>query len=409
MTIYFILLGLIFMNHNVYPNENISTTENSDFDTSKTSISEDDFVEALKDIAYYLRAHKFNEYDRRYETDYEKAERRYFKEFPRPPLRSLHWEVHKFCEPSFRECVEYLKRRIKLTASRRVDDTAVVMQEQKWTFPNNSAQINQIDEECKKQRRKDDTLADPFEGPLERFQWRATASYYMCWYTMSKISDMEHLSESCDNFANCLDTNLGSNNHDKRADDSKTFSCAAYSFCPDPCCPFKHLTRMETCWNSPDNPCFRGNPDGQRECSFNLSRNTEFSNIVWNRWNVTCRCPKPGYEWNSRYGICIDVNECTSKTHNCREESEACVNLPGGFRCVCRWGYIWIEKEKKCLPSAILSLLKLGRKTENVTNKSETLLKKIRKFFKRNSGTTINNQAVKIIYLFLIEMLVKFQ
>lgn len=62
--------------------------------------------DALKDIAYYLRAHKFNEYDRRYETQSEKAPRQYFQGFPRPPLRSLHWEVHKNCPDSFLDCVK---------------------------------------------------------------------------------------------------------------------------------------------------------------------------------------------------------------------------------------------------------------------------------------------------------------
>lgn len=33
------------------------------------------FKEALKDIAYYLRAHKFNEYDRRYTRDASTADR----------------------------------------------------------------------------------------------------------------------------------------------------------------------------------------------------------------------------------------------------------------------------------------------------------------------------------------------
>lgn len=33
------------------------------------------FKEALKDIAYYLRAHKFNEYDRRYTRDASNADR----------------------------------------------------------------------------------------------------------------------------------------------------------------------------------------------------------------------------------------------------------------------------------------------------------------------------------------------
>ncbi|KAJ8966943.1 hypothetical protein NQ314_003206, partial [Rhamnusium bicolor] len=173
-------------------------------------------------------------------------------------------------------CIDYLRKRIRYTSLKRVDDTAVVMQEQHWSFTNNTNQIYQIDEECKKLRNIGNTAAVPFEGPLERFQWRVTASYYMCWYTMKQIPEMEHLAESCDNFADCLDSNLGPNNQDQRAKDGHSYSCALYSFCPDPCCPNKHLTRLENCWNTPDNPCFQSNPHGQRECAVNRSLNTDF-------------------------------------------------------------------------------------------------------------------------------------
>lgn len=41
-----------------------------------TTTNQEWFIkDALKDIAYYLRAHKFREYDRRYETDRNTAKR----------------------------------------------------------------------------------------------------------------------------------------------------------------------------------------------------------------------------------------------------------------------------------------------------------------------------------------------
>lgn len=99
-------------------------------------------AEALREIAYYLRAHKFNDFDRRYETDPERARREHYAAFPRPPLRSLHWEVHRFCEPSFLSCVEYLGRRTRGAGLKRSDDTAVVMQEQHWNLRNDSQQVS---------------------------------------------------------------------------------------------------------------------------------------------------------------------------------------------------------------------------------------------------------------------------
>lgn len=133
---------------------------------------EDDFSwldDTIKDIAYYLRSHKFNEYDRRYETQPETAPKEYFAMFPRPPLKSLHWEVQQFCEPSFLSCMKYVRRKMKDIALKRQDDTSIVIMEQKWTQVNNSDQIKEVEDECIKMREKADRLADPFEGPIERF------------------------------------------------------------------------------------------------------------------------------------------------------------------------------------------------------------------------------------------------
>nr|CAI5852883.1 unnamed protein product [Callosobruchus analis] len=233
---------------------------------------------ATRDVAYYLRAYKFNEYDRRYVTDPSKGIREYYKKFPKPPLRSLHWEVAMYCEPSFHECIEYLWKK------------------------NHSAQISIVDEECKKMRRIDDVVADPFEGPLERFQWRVTASYYMCMYTMLRTTELRQLHEAtCDNPANCLE---GCDSRDP-------------SFCPDPCCSNKVLSKPEECWNNPDNPCSRENePGSHRKCSIALDRNTDF------------RCPQSGTEWSSLYGICVDIDECAEpEKNNCDRRVEACVRL----------------------------------------------------------------------------------
>ncbi|CAG9857817.1 unnamed protein product [Phyllotreta striolata] len=363
---------------------NETTTE---FATT-TSIDMDSLLENIRDVGYYLRAHKFNEYDRRYETNSTLAERQYFKHFPRPPLRSLHWEVHKHCEPSFMECLDYLAKKIRGVAARRVDDTSEIMMKQKWNWKKNSAEIKQVDEECKKNKRIDDVIADPFEGPLERYQWRVTASYFMCWYTTKGTPELKRFYEKCDNFANCLDEDFGPYNDDDRVEDLKSFSCASYSFCPDPCCPLKHVNLMKDCYESPENPCYRSNAAGKRQCKHDMTENTEFSDIILNRWNVTCRCPQQrGYEWNSRYGICIDLDECLSKTHNCKPKVESCLNLPGSFRCICHWGYIWDEESHECLSSTALSMLKLKRKQTRKTRQKLTAWQKFKNIlFWRNSS-----------------------
>nr|CAH7744966.1 unnamed protein product [Callosobruchus chinensis] len=238
-------------------------------------------------------------------------------------------------------------------------------------------------------RRMDDVIADPFEGPLERFQWRVTASYYMCLYTMLQTTELRRLHEpTCDNLANCLD---GCDNRDSRADDKKPFACAIYSFCPDPCCSNKVLSKPEDCWNNPDNPCSRENePGSHRKCSIVLDRNTDFSDIVLNRWNVSCRCPNPGMEWSSLYGICVDIDECAViEKNNCDRKVEACVNLQGTFRCVCKWGHIFNEQQKKCIPSAALELVMLeSQHKEKLKEEQIRLWRRIARFIFRSPNSS---------------------
>ena len=95
----------------------------------------------------------------------------------------------------------------------------------------------------------------------ERFQWRTSASYYMCWYTMLETPELSVFGESCENHANCLDV-YGIENKDPRANDAKPFACALYSFCPDHCCPMKHIWYMRDCFQSPENPCYESNRPG---------------------------------------------------------------------------------------------------------------------------------------------------
>lgn len=355
---------------------------------------------ALKSIAYYLRQHKFNEYDRRYILDRTKAEFNYFHSFPKPPLRSLHWEVHKHCEPSFLSCVEYLKNKIKNTGLKREDDTSIVIHEQEWNKVNNSEQISTVEAECRKLKKIDKERADPFEGPIERFQWRTTASYYMCWYTMNEVPNLIKLNENCYNFANCLDPNFGSDNKDPRGDDNVPFRCALYSFCPDPCCARKHTKNLNECWEEDTNPCLKSNPPDHRECTLNRTQNTDFNDIVLNHWNVTCHCPERGFIWDSRYGMCIDIDECLNESHSCDVESESCINLPGSYECVCRWGYS--KKNEVCKPSRALSIIKMHRiKAANTseTKKASSIVKKLFTLLFTHSQGNVYKLPLQLLFL----------
>lgn len=52
---------------------------------------------------------------------------------------------------------------------------------------------------------------------------------------------------------------------------------------------------------------------------------------------------------HTRYGTCVDVNECTAHSETCDVESETCVNLPGRYKCICRWGYMWSADRQICI------------------------------------------------------------
>lgn len=50
--------------------------------------------------------------------------------------------------------------------------------------PIHSIWIDDIEDKCQDFKELDERELEPFEGALDRFQWRATASYYMCSFTL---------------------------------------------------------------------------------------------------------------------------------------------------------------------------------------------------------------------------------
>ncbi|XP_044588895.1 uncharacterized protein LOC123268077 [Cotesia glomerata] len=308
-----------------------------------------DVEETIRDAAYYIRDHKFNDFDRRYYrnmSDYEKtSSSRLYQEFAKPRLNSLHWQVLKYCNGGFFQCLKYVDSMIKKTSPKRLDDILYVIIKNNWSRKTHNQQINVLDNQCKSSR---DNYS-PFQGPLERFQWRTSVSYYLCWYTILNRPEMKHFNESCDNFANCLDDKYFTNNKDPRADDKIPFACAFYSFCPDPCCPLKHVSSILDCSKSLLNPCLINSKKEYNNCYFPFENNYNFNSLISNKLNLTCDCDEPGYEWSSKFGLCIDIDECSTNLHDCWPESHTvCVNLPGSFDCVCELGYEYDNGTEKC-------------------------------------------------------------
>lgn len=135
---------------------------------------------------------------------------------------------------------------------------------------------------------------------------------------------------------------------------------------------------------SDKNPCYLENvedPVNQR-CVLNRSENIDLTDIILNRWNVTCHCSKSGFIWVSKYGICVDIDECIAGTHHCALDKEVCLNIPGSYKCTCNWGYIWNQVGGQCEETAARKALKKEREYR----------KKIKKKKK------INVSVVKLVY-----------
>ncbi|KYN01335.1 Fibrillin-1 [Cyphomyrmex costatus] len=203
---------------------------------------------------------------------------------------------------------------------------------------------------------------------------------------MLGVPDLTTFGEPCDNHANCLDE-YGVHNKDPRADDTKPYACALYSFCPDHCCPMKHIRYMKDCYQSQSNPCYAENQPAHRKCMLNRDENRDFQALRANQINVSCECRRRGYEWSSRFGLCVDVNECVRDTHNCTRGAESCLNLPGHFVCVCQLGYVYNSEIGQCVHSPDIDRVLKGYVEKPKAAETRNLLVKIARVIARSSGS----------------------
>lgn len=257
---------------------------------------------------------------------------------------NLHWEVKKYCSLDFHNCIQYLHDKISTTSLIREEDTSVLL--------NNDPTLNrnEINKKCKENLNKELSSSFPFEDSGDRFMWTTSALYFMCWFTMKGENALKQLHERCDNFGACWDNNFGSRNQDPRANDERPFLCAWYSFCPDPCCPVKHLKTKTDCNVNELNPCYTLGNLHLSSCRIKRSKNNDFLGIMMNQWNTTCNCIDPGFTWSSKFGLCIDIDECSTKKHNCDTIKQSCINLPGSYDCFCFVGYEWNVYNNECVP-----------------------------------------------------------
>lgn len=106
------------------------------------------------------------------------------------------------------------------------------------------------------------------------------------------------------------------------------------------------LSQLAPCWNMTEL--------SSTFCNMTLEHNTDMTSIVYNRWNVSCECREVGFVWDSRFGICVDRNECLEGSHSCDVESQTCINTVGGHACCCKWGFEFDNATTKCVVSSVV-------------------------------------------------------
>lgn len=195
--------------------------------------------------------------------------------------------------------MKYLQEKVIQTPLPRHLDSLTITKTNGWSFITDENLIRDANNECLILLKEEEKNFVPFYGPLQKFQWLTSANYYMCFYTMKGINYLKFFAEDCDNFASCIELEFGENNGDPRGNNNFPFACAIYSFCPDPCCPLKHMKSTADCVSV--GPCSKTSKTDQ-SCSFKNSENTDFNSIILNRWNITCPCNEFGTRWESKSG-----------------------------------------------------------------------------------------------------------
>lgn len=185
----------------------------------------------------------------------------------------------------------------------------------------------------------------PFSSLWEKFNFCATAAYYLCWYTLNRDVFLAASSYDCYDTYRTKENNLFS--YSKQ--NNTKYRCSEINFCPDVCCAraffdtkFNHsrvwidsASMQEICHKHRTNPC-AGFKDGS--CELSKYENSNLEDLKSNRINVTCAC-ETGFRYTSETRQCSDIDECLELTHDCFRTYRSCLNTIGSFLCVDQTGY----------------------------------------------------------------------
>lgn len=294
--------------------------------------------EKLKLIGPFLAAHKYFSVDPRQIRGRVQRKGGFHRHFPNPRIVQMDPSVSLACEDGEISCINEIYKTARQSNS-------------VW-------RLHETDKYSKHSQ------FSPFKSELDLFRYRATAAYYMCWFTELKSSVLKFV----DNEAKgCLDSlsktiesqgrtviDFRSSYGGNQSDFVSLWTCAFLWFCPDPCYGKSskgNVTDRMSAKKDPLNPC---KTLKDKSCTWNFGENIDFEDLTRNRFNYTCNCAseKPGYVWSPRFSLCIDQDECYDQVAQCPDD-KICRNTIGSYDCSCRRGYRLDKIEGTCVRSPI--------------------------------------------------------
>ena len=242
------------------------------------------YSKQLHHVGLFIAAHKYFGIDGRKMSD---KSRIFYKSFPVPPLKKMDSKLDGPCRESAVKCILAIHKVILSPG------TSSLYPLLHHTVP----PLNWPG-------------FYPFKSWATMFEFRATASYFMCWYTMKRDEIMAHFmkGKNCLLYLNRLQESRksGITVFDWRTDDhNKPFSCAEIMFCPNPCYGRRtggSIPSAKFMLHDVGNPCreFKDNT-----CRLIPKNNMDLMGMVQNHLNYTCRCSKgKAGVYNARTGFC---------------------------------------------------------------------------------------------------------
>lgn len=222
--------------------KDLNLNSSNDLKTNKEDY--DKFKIKLKWIGYWLRSHKFTSFDERFNTKKRSVMTPYYhQKFPEPRLRRMNESLALICRSGVTNCVEEIFDAYTLTPEANIFRA----DPNKYDFDyKNYTETLSLRYASSSRRTLRAIKHEPFSNKLKLWQFRVTASYFMCFFTLQKLNVLDSFGENCKRISGkVMFTSAGRLYYqysrtdptpDFRSDDTVPFQCALYSFCPDICC-----------------------------------------------------------------------------------------------------------------------------------------------------------------------------